>query len=873
MKKQSINKLCVLASLVAMVSMSIVAQSATVAYWRFEAGPAGTNVIHTGTTGVYYPDIVDVSGHGNHLSVWQTGSAAGFSYRNLVSTPTILQTGAANAMSVKNTGGYPAMWCATPEMRTIEPKAFTIEATFKAQQDSGHRTIVGRDSRGSVTTGNADLAAVYFQTVPDRGLAIKFCDVQGYWHEAISATQVYTGFNNSSDPEGTSAPWYSMAAVSDGDTLSLYLKNLTAGTDYVLIAGPVDMTTNESNTDRSLTKGTGDGSDWDAGDWTVGRGLYAGGHGDRFLGYIDEVRISDTALKVSQFLHSQAPVVAVFPKQDHFLTSVNPISYEWSGHVQTEGFFDSYTFYVGAELTEMEAAVPSTYLHKKVITDINTTTVSDYAGTYAFAEDYFWRVDVTTYEPNYADPNETVIDIKTVTQGLPIRFFGPKACPDLTISGNVSNLPDPITHIYTPINAVFTVTIDKGPIDNASIKWYKVVGVQDNLVNPDPNDPLDVQITAASGIYEILPLPANVATATQTSLTLPAAEPARNGAYYARVKLVDPAGLGQGCEDNSPTANLFVRDNTNAATNYLVHRYGFDSDAADSIGSAHGTVVDLNTSNHQFVDGQLVLSNNNLNSRPIETDENGDKLLEQEGAYVDLPNGLISPLGKAATFMAWFTYTPVSGDNWPRIFDFGTSTGGEGFSTGADGVKWINGAPYVDTAAADLHEYIMLSPQQGSGPAWRYESQVRPPSNSVYVDPADNTAIKNVEVCVACVFDSASGVSTVYVNGEQVLQSANTAHDLSNINDVNNWLGRSQWPDAMFTGKFNEFRIYDIPLSKYWIKAYYQQGPDNYTATPNPCIQDEANSMDFNEDCVVDIKDFAEFANEWLECDRLYGCL
>lgn len=872
MKSQFRIRVFLLASLVAMACISTVAQSATVAYWRFEAGPAGTNILHTGPNGVYNPDVLDISGRQNHLSAWTTADWAGYRYRDLVGASTIPQTGEDNTLSIRSTGDYPGMWCATTEMQTLQPKAFTIEATFKLA-NGDYRTIVGRDSRGSVTTGDANLAALYFQAIPNNALAIKFCDIEGYWHEAISANNIFTSFDRAANPDGNGVPWYSMAAVSDGDTLSLYLKNLTAGTDYVLIAGPTDMTTNASNSDRTLTQGIGSGGDWTAGNWSVGRGLYSGGHGDRAHGFIDEVRISDTALKVEQFLYSQGPIEPVFPKRDTFLSSTNAITYQWNQHVVTEGVFDRYTFYVGENLADLELAVPASPLYIKEITDINGTSVSEYQGTYKFSEDYFWRVDVTTYEPNYSDPNVTPINIKNFVQGSPIRFFGPKACPTLTISGNVSNLPDPITHVYVPKNAVFTVNIDKGPVNNTNIAWYKVVGVQDRLLNPDPNDPADTKITAAAGVYEILPLAANMATATETSLTLPAAGPAMNGSYYARVKLADPLGGGAGCEDNSPAAELFVRDGTHAGTHYLVHRYGFDGNANDSIGTAHGTVVDLNASNHSFVGGQLVLSNNGLNSRPVQTDGNGDQLLPAEGAYVDLPNGIISPLGKTATFMAWFTYTPISGDVWPRVFDFGTSTGGENFSTGADGVKMINGLPYVDTAADDQQEYIMLSPQQGGGPAWRYESVVRPPSSSILVDPADNTALKDVEVCVACVFDSVSGVSTLYLNGVQILQSANTTHTLANINDNNNWLGRSQWPDGMFSGKFNEFRIFDIPLNKYWIKAYYEQGPDNYSGTPNPCIQDQANSMDFNHDCVVNLGDFVEFAAEWLTCDRLYGCL
>ncbi len=273
-------------------------QADTVAYWRFEEGPAGAAVTHGGQPdGVYYEGTADSSGNGYGLSVWAEGWA-GYVYRDIVADPVF--GGAANNFSVKNSGGLPAMFTDTADgINGIQPAAFTIEATFKLE-NGGYRTIVGRDSRGSVTTGNLDLAALYFQAIPGNALAIKFCDVSGYWHEAVSAENIFTSFDYPSNNDGIGIPWYSMAAVSDGSTLSLYLRDVTANGIWDLIA-QTDMTPSGSP-DTALTKGTGDGSDWNAGDWSVGRGLYAGGHGDRAYGFIDEVRISDSALAVSEFL-------------------------------------------------------------------------------------------------------------------------------------------------------------------------------------------------------------------------------------------------------------------------------------------------------------------------------------------------------------------------------------------------------------------------------------------------------------------------------------------------------------------------------------------------------------------------------------------
>ena len=53
-------------------------EDATVAYWRFESGPARANVSHAGADGVFNGTTPDVSGNGNSLSAWTQGGYAGF---------------------------------------------------------------------------------------------------------------------------------------------------------------------------------------------------------------------------------------------------------------------------------------------------------------------------------------------------------------------------------------------------------------------------------------------------------------------------------------------------------------------------------------------------------------------------------------------------------------------------------------------------------------------------------------------------------------------------------------------------------------------------------------------------------------------------
>jgi hypothetical protein len=50
---------------------------------------------------------------------------------------------------------------------------------------------------------------------------------------------------------------------------------------------------------------------------------------------------------------------------------------------------------------------------------------------------------------------------------------------------------------------------------------------------------------------------------------------------------------------------------------------------------------------------------------------------------------------------------------------------------------------------------------------------------------------------------------------------------LSYVYDINDWLGRSQFPaDDGFTGAFLEFRIYSVALTAAQIQASKDAGPD-----------------------------------------------
>ena len=452
------------------------ADAGTVAYWRFEDGSADTDIVHGAGDSTYYGDVIDVSGNGNDLSVWGTGGGGGYGYRAETGTAEIPLTGAANTLSARNTGGGPAMWCATPAMQTMTPAAFTIEITTKLEV-GGWKTIIGRDSRGTNNAGefqNADLAALYLQVTPGNGYAIKFCDVSGYWHDATSADGLHHGFNFNTNPSGAGVPWTTLAAVSDGSTLSLYMLQHGSGQGYQLIAQN-DLTASGSP-DTALTAGLkeGDWDNWDAGNWTVGRGLYNAVHGDRAYGLIDEVRISDTALSMEQFLYGPAPYNA---NVDQVVDTVNgdvDVTFSWdaasdpnaatTGNVVLDRIVDQYVF-VSDTASEDKA-----FYYVGAAGDPGTTDpASSLTVNLGFDSYYEWLV-FESYES--LSLTEGVSTLDNVGNGILGEVWGYQAEYSIpVITGQPADM------LVAPGAGADTLTIEVTSLsDNISYAWYKTDG-------------------------------------------------------------------------------------------------------------------------------------------------------------------------------------------------------------------------------------------------------------------------------------------------------------------------------------------------------------------------------------------------------------
>jgi Concanavalin A-like lectin/glucanases superfamily len=224
----------------------------------------------------------------------------------------------------------------------------------------------------------------------------------------------------------------------------------------------------------------------------------------------------------------------------------------------------------------------------------------------------------------------------------------------------------------------------------------------------------------------------------------------------------------------------------------VLHRYSFDGqDVAvlDSKGAEHGEVIGTTLPGY----GALPLAG---------TDS---------GQYVDLPNGIVSVLTDA-TFEAWLTW--MGGRHWQRIFDFGFNSSGEEGLPGPTGTSYL-----FFTASAPIETTRMLAP----GLRVSYSNN-GVADEEVCQSPA--TLPIGVPVHVAVVVSRAEETVALYQDGA-LLTSCPLARPLSDIEDVNNWLGHSNYEsDDDFYGIFDEFRIYGAALSADEIASSYEAGPD-----------------------------------------------
>lgn len=184
-----------------------------------------------------------------------------------------------------------------------------------------------------------------------------------------------------------------------------------------------------------------------------------------------------------------------------------------------------------------------------------------------------------------------------------------------------------------------------------------------------------------------------------------------------------------------------------------------------------------------------------------ELDAQGGLLLDGLDDYVDMPNGVLSQR-HSVTIMAWLRWS--GGPCWQRVFDFGST------DTGEDQVGHATTSLFLTPSSCPSQVLMSMTERNGDQKSVSGRREL----------PTDRT------IQVALVLDGDTAESSIYVDGEREA-SATDPHLMSDLHDVNNWLGRSQWiQDGYLRGRYDELRIYDGVLGDDEISELAARGPD-----------------------------------------------
>jgi autotransporter-associated beta strand protein len=288
--------------------------------------------------------------------------------------------------------------------------------------------------------------------------------------------------------------------------------------------------------------------------------------------------------------------------------------------------------------------------------------------------------------------------------------------------------------------------------------------------NVDYSEPVRFSVTAASPTPMGFQWRLNgdpISGASSNIFAIPQVSAADAGTYD--VVVTNTAGFSS----TSSPAVLVV-----GAANFLAHRYSFNGNANDSIGTAHGT----NFGNAMIVDGALVLDGT------IDT-------------YTELPGGLLNGLN-SVTVDFWATF----GENLSavRVFDFGNSV--TNFTGNLAGFN-----------------YLFFSPNLGGA----HRVTVTPGDAGFEQNAIGNGILDGQTVHVTCVVDPPNERMLIYTNGVLEVINTNLTAPLSALNNVLSYIGKSMYAvDPYLNGSIDELRIYNGALSPITVQQNHEQGPN-----------------------------------------------
>ena len=217
------------------------------------------------------------------------------------------------------------------------------------------------------------------------------------------------------------------------------------------------------------------------------------------------------------------------------------------------------------------------------------------------------------------------------------------------------------------------------------------------------------------------------------------------------------------------------------ASQTLLHRYSFVSDASDSVGGANGTIVAGTTGAAATIANGLVLPGNTVGGNGY-------------SGYVSLPAGILTNT-TSLTVECWATQN--QGNTWAELWDFGTNSQAYNFA------------------------FIPFPADNGGNPE---VASFSPGNNNDYI--TSHVPFPNgTEQYVAVTYNESSLVGNLYTNGnlDAALTYPSAAYAPYNYGGaggtINNYLGNDIYGDQQFNGTIYEFRIWNGAVSPAYLAA------------------------------------------------------
>lgn len=220
---------------------------------------------------------------------------------------------------------------------------------------------------------------------------------------------------------------------------------------------------------------------------------------------------------------------------------------------------------------------------------------------------------------------------------------------------------------------------------------------------------------------------------------------------------------------NNRSAKSAVVSATPTGAPSLVAHYAFQLDAKDDTVNHNDGVAE---SGSGYAPGGL----------------DGSTLALNGAGYVSLPAEVVNY--DQVTIAAWVYWR--GGQNWQRIFDFGNGT----------------------------NENLFLTPANWSGSSMQFTiTKAGVATNDLTTSSLPVDAWSHVAVVLG------NGTAKLFVNGVLKASMATTIKP-SDINPVLNYIGKSQYPDPMFNGAIDDFRIYNYALNATDVAALAAATPE-----------------------------------------------